>query len=79
MTRVAIVLAAIIATTIMPAYADQAKYHLKLGAMRAAFRTLSVFKWFGTICGFWNGGSGSFGFSDRLITKKVNAGILGLA
>ena len=37
MTRVAIVLAAIIATTIMPAYADQAKYHLKLGAMRSCF------------------------------------------
>jgi hypothetical protein len=71
MTRVAIVLAAIIATTIMPAYADQAKYHLKLGAMRAAFRTLSVFKWFGTICSFWNGGSGAFGFGIRRLSTDV--------
>jgi hypothetical protein len=34
-------------------------------------RELSVFKWFGTIWGVWNGGSGSFGFEIRRLSTDV--------
>ncbi len=32
---------------------------------------MSVFKSFGTICGIWNGGSGSFGFEIRQLSTDV--------
>jgi hypothetical protein len=32
---------------------------------------VSVFKWFGTISGIWNGGSGPFGFEFRRLSTDV--------
>ena len=36
-----------------------------------AYGIVSVFKWFETICGVWNGGSGSFGFEIRRLSTDI--------